>query len=63
MVKNALAPGDRDRAKGTICHDRRVKFPGFSRTFNVLSFFQDFSRPENLFFHFPGFPGAWEPFQ
>ena len=36
-------------------------FPGH---FPVFHFLQDFSRPGNLLFNFPGFqgfPGAWEP--
>ena len=31
-----------------------------SHTFS-FAFFQDFSGPGNLFFHFPGFQSVWEP--
>ena len=34
-----------------------LKFQDFSRTFTFFSFFQYFSRSENLFSHCPGFLG------
>ena len=59
VIKNAL--GDRnlqEKYSILIPYVFLLNFQNFSRTFVFFLFFlQDFSRPGNLFFLFPGFPG------
>ena len=57
MVSKALGRQKSCQKYSILISYLKKNFHDFSRTFSFFSFFQDFFRPGNLYFQFPGFKG------